>query len=369
MSSEVGAEGGVAHHGSLTARHVRMAASEAEHFAMALFGETALATRLETEKDDTFCLDVVGGRRLIMKFANPAEPRSEAAFQVALLRHVAERDPTLSVPRVVPDRDGQWFAQIVDRAGQTRMVHLLTFVDGMPLDRAPSSRPQRRQVGRMLGRLRHAMAGFDHPGASRVLAWDVRHLLDLAPGVRAVPDPARRAQLERGLDRFATVEPAVAQLRKQVLHNDFSQSNLIVDRHDPRRLAGVIDFGDAVRTAIAIDVSTALLNQLPRRVDDAHNIDIFAVGRDVLGGYLEVSDLTDKELGLLPHLVMARVIARAIITHRRASLFPENAQYIMRNTEPGWGQLSWFLRRSPEELSATFRSVINSSPSLEGSKS
>jgi hydroxylysine kinase len=369
VTAQLRADGGIPYQGGLAAGHVRMAEAEAERLAAQLYRETATATRLDTEKDDTFRLDGAGGRRLIMKVANPAEPRSEIAFQVALLRHVAERDPALPLPRVIPELEGRSFGEITDDAGQDRTVRLLTFINGTPLDRAPSSPAQRRHVGATLGRLRHAMAAFDHPGASRVLAWDVRHLLELADGLAAVPDPERRAQLERGLERFAAVAPAVSRLRRQVLHNDFSKSNLIVDRDDPQRLAGVIDFGDAVRTAIAIDVSTALLNQLPRDLDGDLDGDIFAAGRDLLAGYLEVADLTEEELGLLPLLVMARVIARAIITHRRAELFPDNARYIMRNTEPGWAQLAWFLRRSTEEVSTTFADVMNSSPRLEGSDS
>lgn len=215
----------------------------------------------------------------------------------------------------------------------------------------------------MLGRLRHAMVAFEHPGARRVLAWDVRHLLALAPGVAEIPDAAHRTGLHRGLARFARLEPAVRRLRRQVLHNDFSKSNVIVDRRNRDRLTGVIDFGDAVHTAIAIDVATALLNQLPRDVGGER--DIFADGRDVLTGYLEIAELDDEELALLPHLVMARVIARAIITHRRARLFPDNAAYIMRNTAPGWAQLAWFLARSPAEVAATFRDFMTSSPRLE----
>ncbi len=354
---------GLADHGGLTAAHVRMDAPEARALAERLYGVVVEARRLDTEKDDTFQLSERGGRRLIMKVSNPAEARSEIEFQVALLEHLGRRDPELPVPAVIPDLDGRPFTSITDAAGQQRLVRLLTFVDGVPLDRAPSSPVLRRHIGAVLARLRLAMADFDHPGADRSLAWDVRHLLDLAVNLDVIVDPDHRAQLERGLGRFATIQPAVDDLRRQVLHNDFSRSNLIVDRADPDRLAGVIDFGDAVRTAIAIDVSTALLNQLPRDLDDLGS-DMFAAGRDLLAGYLELAELTAEELELLPHLVMGRVIARAIITYRRAALFPDNATYIMRNTEQGWTQLAWFLARSPAQVSATFSDC---SPSLEGS--
>jgi Ser/Thr protein kinase RdoA (MazF antagonist) len=202
----------------------------------------------------------------------------------------------------------------------------------------------------VLGRLRHATADFSHPAQHRVLPWDVQHLPTLAPLAGEVADPESRRLLEAGLARFERIAPILPGLRRQVLHNDFSRSNIIVDHEDRRFVQGVIDFGDAVHTAIAIDVSTALMNQLPRRVPDDLAVDLFADARDVLRGYRRVADLTTEELAVIPYLVMGRVIGRTLITLRRAALMPANARYILRNTEPGWGQLRWFLAQPDSHL-------------------
>jgi hydroxylysine kinase len=121
----------------------------------------------------------------------------------------------------------------------------------------------------------------------------------------------------------------VPTLRRQVLHNDFSTSNIIVD-HAACFVQGIIDFGGAVHTAVAIDVSTALLNQLPRQVPPDPSADLLAEGRDVLRGYLSVADLTGAELATIPYLVLGRVIAHALISSYRAALLPSNATYVLR---------------------------------------
>ena len=185
-----------------------------------------------------------------------------------------------------------------------------------------------------------ALADFTHPAQARRCAWDLTHLPELAPLLDVVPD--RDGLLRAGLDRYLReVAPRVGGLRRQVLHNDFSKSNLLVDHGAPEFVTGVIDFGDTVHTAIAIDVSTALVNQLPREPTD----DLLADGRDVLRGYQRIADLEPLERELLPGLVMGRVIARALITLHRAEKLPHNRTYILRNTEPGWAQLEWFLAR------------------------
>jgi hydroxylysine kinase len=335
---------------ALALAHQIMPESEARNLARERYGLLATATRLATEKDDTFRLAAADGRCWTLKVAHPAEPAAGIGFQASLLAHVAGADPAVPAPRVLPDRDGRPWAMVTDDAGQRRAVRLLTWCPGVPLDRVPATRAQRRAVGELLARLRQATAGFAHPADSPVVAWDVQHLPALRPLLGSIADPDRRAALARGLDRFARIADQVAGLRRQVLHNDFNKSNLLADPARPDVITGIIDFGDATRTAVAIDVATALLNQLPRSGVRLTG-DVFAEARDVLDGYRSRADLTPAELRLIPHLVMARVVARALISTHRAIQFPANAPYLLRNTEPGWAQLDWFLDHSMAEVS------------------
>lgn len=332
----------------LASRHVRMPPEEAAALAAARYGLSGAMRRFDTEKDDTFRIATADRGGFVLKVANPDEPVDEIDLQTSLLEHVARADPSLPVPRIVATLDGENGFLHRDEAGQLRHVRLLTFLDGTPLSDTGSTGPEREKVGEILARLRLATAGFEHPADGRVLPWDVKHLSALSGLLVHVDDPRQRDALQRGLERFAGIEPRLAGCRIQVLHNDFSRSNIVVDHDRPEFVTGIIDFGDAVRTAIAIDVSTALLNQLPPVARD----DLFLEGRDVLRGYLRHADLLDEERALVPHLVMGRVIARALLTIWRARLIPENSRYILRNTEQGWSQLGWFLARSVDEVSA-----------------
>ena len=334
----------------LGASHIRLPPEEAEALALSRYGIAGRAVRFETEKDDTFRLAAGDGRIHVLKVANPRENDDEIALQVALLDHLAGRDCGTAVPRVVPAADGAAISLYRDRAGQMRSVRLLTYLHGAPLSDTVSTAAEREKIGRVLARLRLAMADFSHPADGRELAWDIRHLARLEPLLPHIADREKRELVARGLARFAALAGRLDGARMQVLHNDFSRSNIVVDHDDPRFVTGIIDFGDAVRTAIAVDVSTALLNQLPSCARD----DLFLEGRDLLSGYLAVADLTEGELALVPHLVMGRVVARALITHWRSAMLPENATYIMRNTAQGWAQLEWFLARSADEISDKF---------------
>jgi len=336
--------------GGLAGAYTPMDTARAAAVLRDVFGMRGTLKRFDTEKDDTFRVRTDDGT-YVLKIANPDEGYEELEFQNALMRHVEARDALLPVPRVVATTDVGDIGTITDIDGQRRHVRMLTFLDGTPLADTDSTPEGRVKIGRILARLRHATEGFDHPGKARVYPWDVQNLMKFAHLLDEVDEPAQHDALARGLDRYRDIAPRIPSLRRQVLHNDFSKSNIVVDHDAPGFVTGIIDFGDAVETAIAIDVSTALLNQLPRQPMANPDGDLFAAGRDVLRGYLEKAELTDEELAMVPHFVMGRVIVRALLTLWRVKLFPDNETYIMRNTEQGWHQLDWFLSRSPEEVS------------------
>jgi Ser/Thr protein kinase RdoA (MazF antagonist) len=326
-------------------------AAEAEEIAKLLYGMHGSATRFETEKDDTFLLDCAGRGKFVLKIAHPSERVEELDFQVALLRHLEQRAPDLPIPRAHRDVDAADLPIVTTSAGERRVVRLITFLRGAPLDRTTSTAPQRERIGEVLAKLRHSMADFSHPADDRALAWDVTHLLDLSDLLGFIPEGGKRAWTVRALERFAEIKPRLDLCRRQVLHNDFNTSNLVVDHASPQFLTGVIDFGDAVRTAIAVDVSTALMNQMPKTIPHANRRDLFDEPRDVLRGYLRYAELTDEELRLIPFLAMGRLAVRALLTCWRAEIFPENSRYILRNTEAGWAHLEWFNTMSTAQIS------------------
>ncbi|MBB6413740.1 phosphotransferase [Mesorhizobium sangaii] len=316
-----------------------------------LYGKSGSTKRFESEKDDTFLLDCEGKDQFVIKIAHPSESLEELDFQVKLMRHVESKTPSLPIPRVFQDRHGQILPVVTTSTGEARVVRLFSFIPGTPLHTMISKPEQRARIGEVLAQLRHAMADFSHPADSRVLAWDVTHLLDFADLIDCIPSGERRDWVSGTFHRFAKIKPRLDRCRRQVLHNDFNTSNLIVDYHNPGFVNGIIDFGDAVRTAIAVDVATALLNQMPKDVGDADRCDLFDEARDVLHGYIRFADLTEEELRLIPFLAMGRLAARVLLTSWRAQLFPENSRYILRNTEVGWTHLAWFNSLSIGQIS------------------
>lgn len=329
-------------------------AAEAQDIARTHFGLSGVATRFPTEKDDTFRIDQANGERLVLKVSNPRESIDELDFQTRLVRHVCRVAPELPVAPILDSLDGTMLVGLTTRAGEQRTARLYDYVHGTPLDTLKTNALQRQQIGHVLARLRLTTATFQHPAQHRELAWDVMNFAKLRPLTGSIADPVHRRLIEKAFDRFNSIADQLSNCPAQVLHNDFNRSNIVVDtRGGSNFIAGIIDFGDAVHTAVAIDVATALMNQFPLNFTAQRDDDLFADSRDVLLGYLAHAPLTEFELRLIPHLAMARGATRALLSTWRAQLFPHNAKYILRFTTSDWIHLRWLLEQDEDALSET----------------
>ncbi|MCE2577817.1 phosphotransferase [Gluconacetobacter entanii] len=340
-------------YGNFSQPFVHMPAGEALALASQHYGISGQMDRLATEKDDTFLIRCGAGRAFILKVEHPRESTGDVIFQTALLDYLRDTRPDLHVPRVIRGNDGAAIMHCTDRAGQVRQVRLLSYLEGLPLEYPAPTPHIRRQIGEQLARLRHALADFAHPGEGRVLIWDVRRLPDLLPVLPLIDDPSHRACAGTAMARFMSLLPAIRGLRTQVLHNDFTCSNLLAVSRQDETITGIIDFGDALRTAVAIDLSTAMAGQLPLE-GPADETAFLSASRDVLHGYLKHADLLPEEVTMLGPLMMARVLLRALISTWREMVFPEDCPQMRYYDRITWEQLAWFVERDPDTVSRLF---------------
>lgn len=332
--------------GGLATDFIRIGPEAAAQLCRDLYGIEGAFRRLDPEKDDTYLVSAPSGQRFILKIANAEEAEAELDLQLAALCHLADAGFPIPVPRVVAARGG---ARVSRDPATGRMVRMLSYVEGTPLDAFDLGPWEIWQVGRALGQLRQALRTFRHPAQGRALCWDVQHILTLRPILSQIAlTPDHAALAEKAFGRIAALAPRIRALPRQVLHNDLGRSNIVGDPAAPDFVTGIIDFGDVVDTAVAIDVATAVMNQIARSFDPED--DIFVPARPLVAGYLAHAPLTAEERAMIPHLVMARVLVRAVMTEWRAALMPSNRAYILRNTGPSWAQLDWFLSRSPEAV-------------------
>jgi Ser/Thr protein kinase RdoA (MazF antagonist) len=304
----------------LSTRPPQMQVEEVAALALRHWGLSGRLAPLTSERDLNFHLDT-GAGGFVLKIANPAEPHEMTRFQSRALAHIARRDPGLPVPRVRATLDGA--GDVVLAGGH--LMRVLTWLEGVPIYRAPPSEAQTVALAQMAARLALALRGFDDPAANHVLQWDIKQAAMLRPKLSAVQDAGLRALCAGVLDRFdAHIAPVLPDLRWQVVHADLNPHNVLTAPEAPDRIAGILDFGDMVRTPLICDLAVAAAYRVA--VGDA--IEVLA---RFAGAWHGTYPLTGAERAVLFDLVAVRMVTTLVVTSWRAERYPENAAYILRN--------------------------------------
>ncbi|MCH7536106.1 MAG: phosphotransferase, partial [Bacteroidetes bacterium] len=171
------------------------------------------------------------------------------------------------------------------------------------------------------------------------ILWDVRQVEKLEPFLGHVDDPFLRNFISNQMSIFKeTIKPSLEEMTSQVIFNDMSPRNYIVAPEDPSILKGFIDFGDMINAPRIIDITIACIYWI-NDLDDR-----FSSVVQFLQGYNDHHHLNIDELAILQDLMLCRCMTQVLIYHWRASMFPENKEYIMQNLPQA--------RKTIEKLSA-----------------
>jgi hydroxylysine kinase len=320
----------------LAAPFERTTSADAEALVARHWGLRAeRAVRVDTERDDTFHVETTddsGGGAYALKVAHPLDDPGMIDLQVAAAHWAVEHDPTLPIPTFLPTLDGT-----LQPVVGGRIVRLMPWAEGQSLraalwDAAPSS-TLLHAIGSTQARLTAALAEFRHPSESRMLAWNVAELPELASLIDSVADAAPVADaLER---HVRDVTPRLGALPQQLIHNDGNLDNLLVDERATAVVA-ILDFGDVVRTARVLDLAVTASYLLP--ADDQYSASDTLAG--LVAGWETVLPLEDDERELLPRLVIARLLQRILLGSWLSGELPDNAEYLGRNIEHTQAQLA-----------------------------
>jgi len=275
----------------------------AQAIAEKCFGIQARADELPSERDRNFLLTAREGEKFVLKIANANEQREVIEAQNAMLEHLA--DLVSFCPRVVPALSGEQIA-IIDG----RLVRVLTYLPGKPLATVEFQSPQLLyDLGRRLGQLSRALAGFDHRGAHRDFHWDLMK----GPKVLAEHGPKIKANWLREL--VSGFRERVGELRCSVVHGDANDYNVLVNGD---QVVGLIDFGDIVDSYTVGDLAIAVAYVVLGKADP------YAAAAPVIEGYRQEFELNKDELDALWPLVRLRLCMSVCIAAHQQQQQPEN---------------------------------------------
>jgi 4-aminobutyrate aminotransferase-like enzyme/aminoglycoside phosphotransferase (APT) family kinase protein len=357
MSTTPRPQPGVKAESVLEARAPAFSAREAEAIARRAFDIQASAHQLESERDQNFRLRAKDGSEWVLKIANPAENPALLDMQTRALLHIAQVDPSLGIPRVKATPDGALFHEIDGADGRRFIVRVLTFLPGQLLDDATLHPALARDVGAMAARLARALRGFFHPAARHELLWDLTQAPALRSQTHHIEDQVRRGVVEEVLDHFdVEVLPQLKMQRAQVIHNDVSGLNTLVDGN---HVTGVIDFGDLIHAPLVCDLAVPIA-ELTREHPDP-----IAAAAEITAGYHAVTALEDDELRLIFDIASTRCAMEVAVANWRVRDHPENNKYIMAGAPGAGAQLDRMREWGAERMYTALRRACATPVSIE----
>lgn len=266
------------------------------------YGLGGILTPLAGERDQNHLLQTHGGHQYILKVAGPDEDRSVVDYQIKALLHVEQKNLGLNIPRNLKTLKGQDFTLIKSTSGREHMMRLLTFLDGVPFGESynPSINTL-YNAGRFQGSLCAALVDFSHPSQGHFMPWDISRGLVLSPSLQH----SKYGEVERLvlplLDHFENdILPKMDGLRKQTIHNDGHDGNILKSAADMDDFYGLIDFGDIVYAPIIQDLAIPLTRFVGLSSDPV------ACGSAYVEGFASAYPLLPPELDILYDLILLR---------------------------------------------------------------
>ena len=289
------------------------------------FGLSGKTLELYSERDQNFIVQTDSKSKYILKIFNPAENRSVLGLQHAATQFIKERDPELGVPLQVGG-----ICEIT-KGSHTFFLRLVEYLDGQFMKDTQIKDAGYYKTGQFLGRLNHALAGFQHPGAMREFAWDVQPVHLIRERLQVLKSENDRDTVSHFLDEYETnVIPISDKLRLAVIHNDGNDHNILVD--EKGKTTGIIDFGDMVYSYQAAEPAVCMA-YLGLEKEDA-----FTPMAQILKGYHSCFSLNNSELKSIIYLICIRLCISVTMSAWRMKLFPEN-KYLSVSQKPAWDLL------------------------------
>ena len=334
--------------------------SEALEIAQSLYRITGHLRELPSERDQNFHLRDGSGKEFVLKIASALELEETLDMQNKAMEQVASRTDLAFTQRICRNVQNKGMASVVDSTGHPHFVRMLTYLPGIPLALfRPHSDLLLQNLGKALGHMDHALAGFQHPAARRDLRWD----FDRAEWVllhfgRNIQGGNQAILIRRFLSMWQeSVLPVLPSLRKSVVYHDANEYNVLVFQEDTDSPPAVelIDFGDMLFTytvsEVAIGAAYAMLDKT----------DSLSAAVEVVRGYHNVFPLTETEISLLYYFISMRLCLSVCISAFQQQEEPAN-EYLKISEAPAWQWLERLEKIHPRLAMYRFREVCGLEP-------
>ncbi len=316
--------------------HISISEKQAANIVKELYGISASAKALAGEIDFNFRIKAAG-KNYLLKVSRPDADMEYLDFQQSLLEHVQKTKIVTDSPKILKTKKGEKSTTTTDSSGNIRVVRLISWIEGRLWSAVnPVNNNLLFSLGEQAAHITLSLNTFDHVHAHRAFQWDISqaswtfehlHLFD-----------GKQKQIAAFFQgKYKSILPGLETLRKGVVHNDVNDNNIIVtnDLLNPK-VKSVIDYGDAIYTAIINDLAIAIAYAIMNKPDPLQ------AALPLIQGYNKTYPLQDEELKMLYVLVAMRLIISVCKSAINKQKEPQN-KYLLISEKAAWDLLErWY---------------------------
>ncbi|WP_298544528.1 aminotransferase class III-fold pyridoxal phosphate-dependent enzyme [uncultured Aquimarina sp.] len=288
------------------------------------------------------------GRYIFKTYAYHKELLAVLEAENEALLHLQEKDTDTS-PKPIPFTDGS-FIKVLMIDGVKTICRMLSFLDGWFLGDIKASKELFCSLGVFLAEMNLTFQKFDsYVLKARQWEWDIQYLHLNKKYLNDIPDPHNRSIVYYFFQQFEEqVVPLLPELRKQVIHNDANEWNILTKNGS---VSGIIDFGDLAYSQLINEVAIAITYAC---YDKENPLDWAPI---VLKAYHSILPLEEKEIKVLYYLIAARLCTSVCNSAHSRKTDPENT-YATVSEKSAWQMLHKWLRINPIGAEHLFRKTI-----------
>ena len=286
------------------------------------------------------------GNGYIFKVADESHGLHFIKAQVCIVNHLKKSPVSGYFQQYFLNTDAREITSLVVN-GNEYYLRVLSYLEGgFWVNHTNKNNLLLEDLGRFVGNMDRALAGFSHPAMHRHYTWDISTTMDAAQKLQYITDHERRRIAGYFILQFETlVLPQLSLLRKAYIHNDANDYNVLVKGD---AVTGLIDFGDMVYSALINNVAVACTYAMFGQRDP------IAAACLVVKGYHGAYALTAQELDLLYYLIAGRLCISVTQSAYNASLQSSNEHHFITE-DHAWQLLHALLRTNPLQAQHQFR--------------
>lgn len=261
-----------------------------------------------------------------------------------------QKTPNKKYPKPIPFLNGSHI-KILTIDGEKKICRMLTFLDGEFLGDSKPSKKLFQSFGSFLAETDIKLQNLsNYTIKARQWEWDIQYLDLNKKFIDDIPNAKDRNTVNYFFQQFEEiVRPVLPNLRKQIIHNDANEWNVLSKNGE---VSGFIDFGDLAYSLLINELAIAITYAC---YDKENPLECASI---ILKSYHSKLPIEENEIKILYYLIAARLSASVCNSAHSRKINPDNT-YASVSEKSAWNMLYRWLSINPIKAENTFKEAID----------